>query len=433
MVSLSLKRAEGKFIPEDALEGLEGERQAVIVGINEYSDPKIPKLDGAVNDAKDVCDRLKDFGNFKVAKDHFLTDEQATCKAIRNAIYDIICETDPCDLTIFYFSGHGFADSKGNGYLAPYDMMKYKPSVCGIKMQELKQDILDSFNKPTVLMILDCCYSGISTKGTKSIPANKASFDTYFGNLNGETRGEGKIILASSEEDKVSREIIDCTHITEKTPHPHGIFTYHFIEGIDGKASEEDGIIYFDKLRDHVEKQLIEIGKQKPKFFAADSSRISTIKIAVAPKKYTEYVSNKIIEAESFYCNDDLPSLICAVDIVKKILNITKKKEAQELQIKIIETLDKYQESASGWLTINEVEIRPYLSKNFTEIQKIVEEYFNYGMITNLDRIKIAKLIALCNASRGEIDTHQFITKIKQVEQLATQPSISKLNVGVPK
>lgn len=371
MVSLRLKKVEGKYISEDVLEG---ERRAVIIGINDYDDSKIPKLGGAVNDAKDMYSRLKDFGNFKIEKDHLLTDEKATSKAIRNAIHDLLWETDPCDLALFYFSGHGFVDGRGNGYIAPCDMMKFKPSVCGIKMQDLKQDVLDSVNKSSVLTILDCCYSGIPTKGNKSVPENKAPFDRYFGNLNKETGGEGKIILASSEEDKVSREITDCTHGIETTPHSHGMFTYNFIEGIDGKASAEDGIIYFDKLRDYVEKQLLDIGKQKPKFFAADSSRISPIKIAVAPEKYTEYINNNMAEAESFYNNDDLPSLIRAVEIIKNILNISKKKEANDLQITITKTLAIYQESASRWLTMNEGEIRPYLTKNFPEIQKLVEQ-----------------------------------------------------------
>lgn len=429
MVSLSLKKVEGKHISEDVLEG---ERRAVIIGINDYDDSKIPKLAGAVNDAKDLYSRLKDFGNFKIAKDHLLTDEEATSKAIRNAIHDLLWETDPCDLALFYFSGHGFVDGRGNGYIAPYDMVKFKPSVCGIKMQELKQDVLDSVNKSSVLTILDCCYSGIPTKGTKSISEIKAPFDHYFGNLNKEPGGEGKIILASSEEDKVSREIPDCTHGIETTPHSHGMFTYNFIEGIDGKASAEDGIIYFDKLRDYVEKQLLNIGKQKPKFFVADASRISNIKIAVASEIYKEYVDIKIEETAEFLSNDNLSSIIQAVERINKIINISKKKEISELQIRIVENLNTYQESASSWCTMNEEYIRPYL-KNFLEIQKLVEEYLNFNMITNLDHYKKAKLIALCNASKGEINIDQFIKKVNQLDQLSAKSSVSKPDVGAPK
>ena len=63
-------------------------RKAVIVGINEYKDPTIPKLTGAVNDAREIYARLNDphVGNFKISDEHYLTGESATCEAIRKAI-----------------------------------------------------------------------------------------------------------------------------------------------------------------------------------------------------------------------------------------------------------------------------------------------------------------------------------------------------------
>ena len=90
-----------------------GEKRAVIVGINEYEDDAITNLIGAVNDAEDVYQRLTDFGNFTV--DYKLTNEQATCYAVRKAISDLLWQTDPCDLALFYFSGHGITDGRGNG------------------------------------------------------------------------------------------------------------------------------------------------------------------------------------------------------------------------------------------------------------------------------------------------------------------------------
>ncbi len=54
-------------------------------------------------------------------------------------------------------------------------------------------------------------------------------------------------------------------------------------------------------------------------------------------------------------------------------------------------------------------------------------------MITNLDRYKKAKLIALCNAGKGEINIDQFIKKINQLDQLMAQSSISKPDIVAPK
>ena len=125
-------------------------RRAVIVGINTYSDPDITNLDGAVNDADDIRKHLTTCGGFDVPDKHFLVDERATCLTIRKAISDLLWQTDPSDMVLFYFSGHAFVDSYTNGYLAPHDMLKHEPFVRGIKMDELKRTVLNSINKPTV-------------------------------------------------------------------------------------------------------------------------------------------------------------------------------------------------------------------------------------------------------------------------------------------
>jgi len=48
--------------------------------------------------------------------------------------------------------------------------------------------------------------------------------------------GEGKIILASSEGDQLSREIPNCKHGNGDSPHPHEPLQFNLIEGLDGKA-----------------------------------------------------------------------------------------------------------------------------------------------------------------------------------------------------
>ena len=102
-------------------------RRAVAIGINVYNDSNnIPKLKGAENDAKEVYERLKNpnIGNFEIHTDHLLIGSNATCEHIRKAISDVLWKTTSTDLVLFYFSGHGFVDGYGKGYIAPYDMIK---------------------------------------------------------------------------------------------------------------------------------------------------------------------------------------------------------------------------------------------------------------------------------------------------------------------
>lgn len=149
-------------IPEGC--SLEGKRKAIIVGINRYKDAKIQPLKGAENDARDIYQRLTDpnIGNFEVSEDHYLTGESATSERIRGAISEIFWGGGTFDIALFYYSGYAFTDEHGIGYIAPYDMLTDEPYANGINMEELKTYISVSKGIFHVVLILDCCYSGIS-------------------------------------------------------------------------------------------------------------------------------------------------------------------------------------------------------------------------------------------------------------------------------
>lgn len=391
----------------------EGKRRAVIVGINRYkAHRKIPKLEGAENDAREIYERLKDpnRGKFEVSNEHYLIGEKATCERIRNAISDLLWETDSYDLVLFYFSGHGFVDSYGNGYLAPYDMLKDKPLVFGISMQELKQVFLNSKNKSIALIILDCCYSGIATKGDKAIPNVKTKYEQQFKDLT----GEGRIILASSEEDKVSRED-NFKHENEQKPHPHGIYTFHLIEGLDGKASDEYGRIYLIELQKHLEEQ---VGKQKAKIFAADVSGISAIRIATATRKFNEYIQTKLKEAEDWCRTKNEPTLLIhATDNIHKVLNINaENSKALNLKKRIDEQLAKYKKSVNAWLQKNKLTAKKTIPRAFSLLENLVG-YLYFDKLMSLDQRRQTLLVNLCEISIKKIEYDYFIDQCKVFDQ----------------
>src|ERR1700674_2211187 len=140
-------------------------RRAVVIGVNKYEDESIPELKGAENDATELHERLtdRDSGGFDVADGHFLVGKEATSDAIRQTLSDLLWKTDSSDLSLFYFSGHGFQDEYGNGYIAPWNMRRNDPMVRGIRMSYLTDLLLTATLKKTAMMILDCCYSGIAT------------------------------------------------------------------------------------------------------------------------------------------------------------------------------------------------------------------------------------------------------------------------------
>jgi hypothetical protein len=109
-------------------------------------------------------------------------------------------------------------------------------------------------------MILDCFFSGIATKGERASALesiSKEKVDEEIGLISGQVSGGGRIVLASGGKDQKSKEKDDCTHTGNQDPHPHGRFTFHLLEALDGKSgTDENGIITLDKIREHLEKEM---------------------------------------------------------------------------------------------------------------------------------------------------------------------------------
>jgi hypothetical protein len=87
-------------------------------------------------------------------------------------------------------------------------------------------------------IMLDCCYSGIATRGTKAAPELKTKnmYATQVKKLvespqqDPRISGRGKFILASSEANAVSREKNDCIDLENSEPHTHGVFSFQMAD-----------------------------------------------------------------------------------------------------------------------------------------------------------------------------------------------------------
>src|SRR5688500_1317181 len=185
------------------------------------------------------------YGDFKIPYNYYLVGTKVTKKNILKAVSQVFRKDEKCDLVIFYFSGHGIIAENDEGYLAPYDMDPDDPIVSGINMDDLKKVILNSNNNPVVIVILDCCYAGIATKDTRKMaPFEQNERNLYADHLQNIIKSsdtevvasdKANIILASSEADALSRDKNNCIHGENDSPHSHGAFSFHLIEGLDGK------------------------------------------------------------------------------------------------------------------------------------------------------------------------------------------------------
>lgn len=150
-------------------------KRALLIGIDEYEDPQIRDLAGAVNDVQLMKAAL--VGRFDLPPENVrtLTDAEATRGAILDAIREHLIEAEPAaDVAILHFSGHGsqMVDASGDeldGWdetLVPYDSR-------GGGQFDISDDEINGLltelgaRTPNIVLIMDSCHSGSLSRATQ--------------------------------------------------------------------------------------------------------------------------------------------------------------------------------------------------------------------------------------------------------------------------
>ena len=176
-------------IPVDAARGISvisdlshrsgklGAYRALIIGINDYKDPKIPDLETAVNDARAMAELLGKRYGFKVK---LLLNRKATRKAIYRALRNLASSTKPDDSILIYYAGHGDLDrTYDDGWWIPADAKGGDPLTYLDNVQVQKS--MRSMKARHVLLISDSCYSGTLFGQARAMP--QVIDDKYYLNL----------------------------------------------------------------------------------------------------------------------------------------------------------------------------------------------------------------------------------------------------------
>jgi len=358
---------------------VEVSKQAMIVGVNNYKDEDIPSLRGAEKDATEIRDILTKHGGFTVEekeKRHFLVGPNATADAIRRGLSDLLWNTNSMDVVLFYFSGHGFKDSYGRGFIAPCDMEKQRPLVHGITMQEIKELALNSPNKGSVVLILDCCYAGVAADEHKGdIGDTLDTAENCFSDLNSESvdvTPSGVFVFSSSAADQLSRELSDCRHkLGSEEPHVHGAFTFNLIEGLNGgAATEKGGQISVASLKDYLHKQMT----QKSQIFNAYASKEAHPEgIILARAAELLQLSTELEKIRKFVKSGTNQNLIlAAVNLAKALRKSPNYEDAIDLTSQLVDPLAKCKKEMINWILVNKSDLLQQAPESARDLEKVV-------------------------------------------------------------
>lgn len=153
------------------------------------------------------------------------------------------------DEILVFYSGHGVPvfheEGLPNGYLLPVDVPAAEPGFGAYPLDLLIQQ-LEALPVKRVTLLLDACFSGLSTQGSL-VPNVSGAF--------------GVAIAPPEEKAKVS--VLTATDFrTPQFAHwledkKHGAFSYFALEGLRGAADRDgDGRVLLSELRDYVDEAL---------------------------------------------------------------------------------------------------------------------------------------------------------------------------------
>lgn len=278
---------------------------AILVGVNEYEQQR--KLDFCDKDMQGLKDALIK-GKFTTADciEVLVTgstekDKTPTMANINRALKNLAAKTNENDTVLFAFAGHGVSLPSRKGeedfkqYLCPADAKVEFDADTGkfytdtlLPLEDIDRMIVENSKAKTRIMFLDACRDQDVVVKTRSLVGMTPNIDDVRLGMKGFASQKldtgGLFRLSSCAENQKAYEDKDTGH---------GVFSYHLIEGLNGKAdADNNGRVTLDELKDYVSRKTKDHvfdkfyeAKQVPTFSAMDSYGSSPIMAMCEQKK----------------------------------------------------------------------------------------------------------------------------------------------------
>jgi len=227
---------------------------AFIVGINNYSDPKIPGLNYAVEDAKAIAQLLEGL-DFPKENIKILINENATLTKIKEEFVNLGRKTRKNDRLIVYWAGHGDSEPSARGgemgYLIPSDGKRNSMYSSCLSMDEVKR-LTELVAAKHVLFLVDACYGGLSAVTSRSLPKESERY------LQKVTSAEAVQIITAGTKDE---------QVVESSLWGHSAFAKAIIDGFQTRLVDLDGnsVVTTDELYSYLQGKVFELSRsQRP-------------------------------------------------------------------------------------------------------------------------------------------------------------------------
>lgn len=207
--------------------------KALLIGVNKYKDKTFRNLNNVTNDILGIGGIL---GNSSVdyGQRNLLGTEATKDNIIQSLEAFFGCNNE--DTVFLYWAGHGSSD--GNGFFIAYDTENDNKRNTAVEMSYIKE-LIENTSAKAVVVMFDCCYSGTVARGASDF---KATIERSL-----HVTGNGKVIIAACDYYQEAYELDNENH---------GRFTYHVLQGLEGKAADIKGNVNVFDLYSYVSSEM---------------------------------------------------------------------------------------------------------------------------------------------------------------------------------
>jgi|GEM_PF-1438859 len=219
----------------------------VVIGISVYKNlPPKSQLQFADRDATAIRDFLVGpNGGFKPENVDLLVNDQASQASIFRALGKLQNRASTRDLAFIFFAGHGFVNSSNQGFVLANDSKPDDLVFTAVEMDRFNS-LIKNLRARSVVIMTDACHSGtigdLQNQGGSSESVVNLSVKN-FAEASGR-KDQTSFILSAASPTQSSWEMGALQH---------GLFTYHVLEALSGKADRnQNGVVTSDELYDYV-------------------------------------------------------------------------------------------------------------------------------------------------------------------------------------
>ncbi|MFK0295277.1 DnaJ C-terminal domain-containing protein [Streptomyces sp. NPDC090442] len=237
-----------------------GRRDALLIATGRYDSPDLRPLRSPRQDCEGLAAVLGDpaIGDFRVQQ-----HVDAASYEVKRALEQFFRQRGREDLLLLHLSCHGIKDDEGHLHFAARDTDKDLPASTAVPAAFL-HDQMARCRARTIVVLLDCCYSGAFFPGSKG--------DDHV-HVKEELAGHGRAVLTATSRTEYAWE---GDQLQATAPQPSR-FTGALIEGLRTGAADtdRDGRITVNELYDYAYEHLHRSGaRQRPQMWLELEGRV---------------------------------------------------------------------------------------------------------------------------------------------------------------